>query len=184
MNWKRALLVVVLLGFAFVLLVTATIGVAVTSVVAAVADSGVVEPVFDAVSEVVDDAERLQINVDDTGVTITNLDNGRSRIIETEPRFRGDRSEIILPRVTITDPDSGDSRVIVPDMPERFPSFVFENDEHVVYWPNTDFGPNQVFAPLGFFFRGLTTLMALALVATGAWLLLRNRRAKEEAETL
>ncbi len=178
MNWKRALLVVVLLGFAFVLLVTATIGVAITSVVAAVAESGVVEPVVDAVSEVVDDADRLRIEVDDSEIIITNMDNGRSRIIATEPRFRGDQLEILVPKITITDPDSGDSQIIVPDLPQHLPSFVFENDEHVVYWSN------HVFAPMGFFFRGLTTLMALALVATGAWLLLRNRRAKEKVETL
>ncbi len=184
MNWKRALLVVVLLGFAFVLLVTATIGVAITSVVAAVAESGVVEPVVDAVSEVVDDADRLRIEVDDSEIIITNMDNGRSRIIETEPRFRGDQLEVLVPKITITDPDSGDSQIIVPDLPQHLPSFVFENEDHLVYMPNTFFGPNTFFAPIGFFFRGLTTLMALALVATGAWLLLRNRRAKEKAETL
>ena len=178
MNWKRALLVTVLLGFALILMVTAVIGIAVTTVVAAVAESGVVEPVIDAVSEVVDDAGSLRIEVDESEVVITNLDNGRSRIFETEPRYWGERSELILPRVTITDPESGDIQVIVPDLPENLPNFIFENDNQVVYWPN------HVFAPLGFFFRGLTTLMALALVATGAWLLLRNRRAKEKAETL
>lgn len=180
MNWKRALLAVVLLGFAFLLLVSATIGLAVTAVAATVVDSGLVEPVFDAVSEVAEGADRLRIEIDESEVVFTNLDNGQSRIIETELRSLDDRLEVAIPEVTITDPESGRIQILTPNLPERLPRIIFEADEHMVYLPNAYVGP----APFSFFFRGLTTLMALALVATGAWLLLRNRRAKEKAETL
>ena len=176
MNWKKALLVVVLLGVALMLFVVATVGIAVTAAAVAVAESGVVEPVIDAVSEVTDNAERLRVDIDENTVTLTDPDSGRSRVIVSGQRFRGDWAEVHVPEITITDPNSGETRVIVPDLPRRVPRVVFDAEDHIVYWPGH---------VLGTFFRGLFTLLAIGMVATGAWLLLRNRRtvsAKEKGE--
>lgn len=178
MNWKKALLAVVLLGFAFVLLVTATIGVAVTSAIAAVVESGIVEPVVDAVDEVTAGADRLHIELDESSITFTNPDNGRSRVIVPGARVHNERLELNGPEITIIDPESGDTRVIVPDLP-RVPRFIVDGNDHQVYW-----SANPL-APIGFFFRGLGTLIAVTLIATGAYLLLRNRKpapAKDKVE--
>ena len=179
MNWKKALLVVVLLGFAFVLLVTATIGVVITTAIAAVADSGIVEPIVDAVDEVTTGADRLYIELDESSITFTNPDNGRSRVIVPGARVHNERLELNGPEITIIDPESGDTRVIVPDLP-RLPRVIVDGSDHQVYW-----SANPL-APIGFFFRGLGTLIALTLIATGAYLLLRNRKqvqVKEKVET-
>lgn len=179
MKWMKALLVVVLLGFAFLLLVTATIGVAVTTAVAAVVESGVVEPIVDAVDEVSAGADRLRIELDEESITFTNPDNGRSRVIVPGVRVQNERLELNGPEFTIIDPESGDSRVIVPDLP-RVPRIIVDGNDHQVYW-----SANPL-APIGFFFRGLGTLIALTLIATGAYLLWRNRKqvqVKEKAET-
>lgn len=180
MKLMKVLLVVALLGFAFVLLVTATIGVAVTSAVAAVVESGVVEPVIDAVDEVTAGADRLHIELDESSITFTNPDNGRSRVIVPGARVHNERLELNGPEITIIDPESGDTRVIVPDLP-RVPRFIVDDNDHQVYWPVNPL------APIGFFFRGLVTLMAVTLIASGAYLLLKNRRqapAKENGKAV
>ena len=180
MNWKKVLLVVVIFGFAFVILVAATIGVAVTAVAATVVDSGLIQPVIEAVDEVTDGADRLHIELDESSITFTNPDNGRSRVIIPGVRVQGERLELNGPEITIIDPESGDTRVIVPDLP-RVPRVIVDSNDHHVYW-----SPNPL-APIGFFFRGMGTLFAVALIATGAYLLLKNRKtapAKDKAETL
>ena len=180
MNWKKALLVVVILGFAFVMLVAATVGVAVTAVVATVVDSGIVEPVVEAIDEVTAGADRLHIELDESSITFTNPDTGRSRVIIPGVRVQGERLELNGPEITIIDPENGETRVIVPDLP-RGPRFIVDGNDHQVYW-----SANPL-APIGFFFRGMGTLFAVALIATGAYLLLKNRKetsAKEKVETL
>jgi len=180
MNWKKALLVVVILGFAFVMLVAATIGVAVTAVAATVVDSGIVEPIVEAVDEVTAGADRLHIELDESSITFTNPDNGRSRVIIPGVRVQGERLELNGPKITIIDPENGETRVIVPDLP-RVPWIVVDGNDHQVYWSHNPL------APIGFFFRGMGTLFAIALIATGAYLLLKNRKeasAKEKVDTL
>jgi hypothetical protein len=180
MNWKKALLVVVILGIAFVMLVAATIGVAVTAVAATVVDSGIVEPIIEAVDEVTAGADRLHIELDESSITFTNPDNGRSRVIIPGVRVQGERLELNGPKITIIDPENGETRVIVPDLP-RVPRIVVDGNDHQVYWSHNPL------APIGFFFRGMGTLFAVALIATGAYLLLKNRKeasAKEKVDTL
>jgi hypothetical protein len=169
MSWKKALLVVLVLGFGFVLLVAATIGIAATAAVVSVVDSGVIEPVVDAVEEVTAGSNRLHIELDDESITLTNPDTGRSRVIVPGERIGDGVARWDGPEFTIVDPESGEVRVIVPDFP-RVPRVVVNGENHQFYWTTNPF------SALGFFFRGLVTLMALGLVATGAYLLLRNRR--------
>ena len=83
MNWKKALLVVLLGGFTLVFFVVAAV---------AISESGVVE-VFE---EVAGGAEHLQVNVDGQSITFTDVDIGESRVIipdttrfETECRVPG-----------------------------------------------------------------------------------------------
>jgi hypothetical protein len=96
MNWKKALLVVLLGGFTLVFFVVATVGflatTAVTTAAVAISESGVVE-VFE---EVAGGAEHLQVNVDGQSITFTDVDIGESRVIipdttrfETECRVPG-----------------------------------------------------------------------------------------------
>jgi hypothetical protein len=203
MNWKKALLVVLLGGFALVFLVVALVGfvatAAVTTAAVAISESGVVE----AFEEVADGAEQLQVDVDGQSITFTNLDNGESRVIFTDERGRSERvefslpkitiidaengeslvivpglqsaGEVIIPEITITDPDSGQSRVIIPDTTRfeterRVPRVVWDGDYDWSY------GPEHGLWVVGAMFRGLFTLIALTLIAAGAFLLLRNRR--------
>ncbi len=179
-SWMKVLLVVVLLGFAFVMLVAATIGVAVTAVAATVVDSGLVEPIINAVDEVTAGADRLHIELDESSITFTNPDNGRSRVIVPGVRVQDDRLELNGPEITIVDPENGETRVFIPDLP-RFPRVIVDGNDHQLYWSHNPL------APVDFFFRGMGTLFAIALIATGAYLLLRNRKeapAKEKVETL
>ena len=180
MNWKKALLVVVLLGFAFVFLVVATIGVAVTAVAATVFESGIVEPIVEAVDEVTAGADRLHIELDESSITFTNPDNGRSRVIVPGVRVQNERLELNGPEITIIDPENGETRVIVPEL-FGIPRVVVDGNDHQIYWSHNPL------APVGFFFRGVGTLFAVTLIAAGAYLLLKNRnaaQAKEKAETL
>jgi hypothetical protein len=175
MNWKKALLVIVVLGFAFVLLVAATIGLAVTSAVVAVVDSGVVQPVVEAIDEVTEGASRLQIELDEETITFTNPDNGRSRVIVPGARVRDGYFELDGPEITIVDPENGETRVIVPDLP-RVPRVIVNGEDHHLYWTANPL------APIGFFFRGVFTLTAVALIVVGAYLLLRARRQDQSAD--
>ena len=175
MNWKKALLVILVLGFAFVLLVAATIGLAVTSAVVAVVDSGVVQPVVEAIDDVADGASRLQVELDEESITFTNPDNGRSRVIVPGVRVREDYFELNGPEITIVDPENGKTRVIVPNLP-RVPRVIVNGEDHHFYWTANPL------APIGFFFRGVATLMAAALIVLGAYLLLRSRRQDEPVE--
>lgn len=169
MSWKKALLAVLVLGFGFVLLIAATIGIAATAAVVSVVDSGIVEPIVDAVNEVTAGSNRLNIEVDEESITLRNPDTGRSRVIIHGGRINGDVYEWDGPEFTIVNPENGEARVIVPDFP-RVPRVVANGEHHRVYWSSNPL------STLGFFFRGLVTLMALGLVATGAYVLLRSRR--------
>lgn len=160
MNWKNVLLVTIVVFFGVILLAAAAMGVlvtgALTGAVVSVAESGVWDEVVEAVDEVAAEAERVEVQVD-------------------------------VPRITVTDLDSGNSRVIVPDLPRRIPRVVVETPERLVFEApqRTIHWSPMVWSPIGAFFRGVTTLLALVLVAAGAWLLLRNRRqAKNKAETI
>jgi len=203
MNWKKAILAVLLASFALVLFVVAVIGfvttAAATTAALVISESGVVE----AFEEVADGAERLQINADGQSITFTNLDSGESRVIFTDESSRSERVEFNLPEITITDVDSGESRVIIPGLqgagegivpeititdPDSGQSRViipdtarFETKHRVprVVWDGDydwSYGPEHGLRLVGAMFRGLFTLIALALIATGAFLLLRNRR--------
>jgi hypothetical protein len=202
MNWKKALLVVTVSIFALVFFFIAATGLLATAALGAAAvaisESGVVQ----AFEEVADGADRLQIDVNDNSVTFTNPDSGESRTVtssETNGRGRiefdmpqititdsagdsrvivpGVRSvdELVMPEITITDPDSGQSRVIRPntgfDGEFRVPRIVW--DEHSNW---TYDGPGYGLRIVGGIFRGLFSLVALALIAAGAYLLIRNRR--------
>ncbi len=175
MSWKKALLVVLVLGFGFVLLIAATIGIAATAAVVSVVDSGVIEPIVDAVDEVAAGSNRLHIEVDEDSVTLRNPDTGRSRVIVPGGRINSDVFEWDGPEFTIVDPENGEARVIVPNLPWGH-RIIVNGDTQRVHWSGNPF------SALGFFFRGLVTLMALGLVATGAYLLLKNRRQESVKE--
>jgi hypothetical protein len=202
MNWKKALLVLVVAGFALVFFAVAAVGLVatagVTAAAIAISESGVVQ----AFEEVADGAERLQIEADGNTITFTNPDSGESRVVVTDehigrgrvevngpeititdaesgesvvfgPAPRGD-VEVTVPQITITDPDSGQSRVIRPhtDFRDhtdfRAPRVVWDGDHY--------YGPEQALGLIGDLFSAMFTLAALALIAAGAYVLLRNRR--------
>jgi hypothetical protein len=176
MNWKKALLVTLVGLFALMIFAVAAVGLLATAglatAAAVIANSGVVE----AFEEVADDAQRLQIDIDDNSVTFTNPDNGESRTVTSQQlRGRG-RIDFNLPEITITNPDNGQSRVIRPST-ERFedaqraPRVVWDGDADWVYY-----GPDLGLRIMGSIFRGLFSLTALALIAAGVYLLIRNRR--------
>ncbi|HSG15668.1 MAG TPA: hypothetical protein VLE70_05025 [Anaerolineae bacterium] len=200
MNWKKALLVLVVAGFALVFFAVAAVGLAatagVTAAAIAISESGVVQ----AFEEVAEGAERLQIDVDGNSVTFTNPDSGESRVVVTDEHLNrgrvdfnlpeitvtdgesgervvfgpGPRGEIevTVPQITITDPDSGQSRVIRPHTDFRAPRVVWDGDY--------TYGPELGLRIVGGIFRGLFSLAALVLIATGAFLLLRNRRRAQD----
>jgi hypothetical protein len=209
MNWKKALLVVLLGGFALIFLVVAVVGfvatAAVTTAAVAVSESGIVE----AIEEVADGADQLQIDVDGESITFTNLDSGESRVVFSDESSRSERVEFSLPEITITDVDGGQSRVIVPGLrtmgevtvpeftitdPDNGQSRVlipdmsrYETRRHVtrVVWDGDydwSYGPEHGLRVVGAIFRGLFTLIALTLIAAGAFLLLRNRRQNQVAD--
>ena len=196
MNWKKALLVLVIAGFALVFFAVAAVGLIATAAVAtaavAISESGVVQ----AFEEVADGTERLQIEADGNTITFTNPDSGESRVVVTDehvgrgrvdfnlpeititdaeggesvvfgPGPRGD-AEVSVPQITITDPDSGQSRVIRPHTDFRAPRVVWDGDHY--------YGPEQALGLIGDMFSAMFTLAALVLIAAGAFLLLRNRR--------
>jgi hypothetical protein len=202
MNWKKALLVTVLGLFALVFFVVAAAGLLATAALGtaavAISESGVVQ----AFEEVADGATRLQIQVDDNAVTITNPDSGESRTVVSEepllngrldfnlpeitvtdaegdsrvfiPGLRG-VDELVVPEITITDPDNGQSRVIRPSVDVRS-----EFRAPRVVWDNdhewTYYGPELGLRLVGGILRGLFNLVALALIIVGVYLLIRNRR--------
>ena len=205
MNWKKALLVVTVSIFALVFFFVAATGLLATAALGAAAvaisDSGVVE----AFEEVADGADRLQIDINDNSVTFSNPDSGESRTITSNEiagsgRIEFDMPEItitdsagesrvvvpsvrsvdelVMPEITITDPDSGQSRVIRPntrfDGEFRAPRVVWDSDANWVHH-----GPDLGLRIVGGIFRGLVSLVALALIAAGAYLLIRNRRQAE-----
>ena len=204
MNWKKALLVLVVAGFALVFFAVAAVGLAatagVTAAAIAISESGVVQ----AFEEVAEGAERLQIDVDGNSVTFTNPDSGESRVVVTDehlgrgrvdfnlpeitvtdgesgervvfgPGPRGE-IEVTVPQITITDPDSGQSRVIRPSADFRAPRVVWDGDHY--------YGPDRALGLVGDMFQAMFTLAALVLIAAGAFLLLRNRRqAQTKLET-
>ena len=201
MNWKKAVLITVVGVFALVFFVVAAAGLLATAAIGAAAvaisESGVVQ----AFEEVSAGADRVQIDIDENSVTFTNPDSGESRTVtsgeylghgridlnvpeitvtdgdgQSRVIVPGLRSvdELVLPEITITDPDSGQSRVIRPntrfDGEFRAPRVVWDNDGDWTYY-----GPEHGLRLVGGIFRGLFTLVALALILAGAYLLLRNR---------
>ncbi len=198
MNWKKALLVSVLAFTALIVFAVAAVGLLATAGLAtaavAISESGVVQ----AFEEVAVDAERLQIVVDENSVTFTNPDSGESRTVTasgTNGRGRIDLSfsessatgaagesrvivpalpgvdEPSIPEITITDPDSGQSRVIRPNADIRVPRVVWDDTFDWTYH-----GPELGLRIVGGIFRGLFNLAALVLIAAGVYLLIRNRR--------
>jgi len=210
-NWKKALLVTVVGIFVLVFFVVAAAGLLATAALgaaaAAISDSGLVQ----AFEEVADGADRLQIQIDEHSVTITNPDSGESRIVTSEdalgrgrfdlnlpeitvtdiqgegrvfvPGLRG-LDELVAPEITIIDPDSGQSRVIRPNVDIRSeiraPRVVWDGEYDWTYH-----GPEYGLRLVGGFFRGLFNLVALVLIGAGVYLLVRNRRqAAAEVDTV
>lgn len=205
MNLLKALVVVVLGISVVIFLAVAVIGVvataAVTTAAVAISESGVVQ----AFEEVADGAERVQIEVDEGSISFTNPDSGESRVVITETGLRGSRlelnvpeiavtdglgerrvivpglrgrGEVSVPEITITDPDSGQSRVLIPDtvrhdVDVRVPRVVWDGDYEWHY------GPEAGLRVVGGIFRGLFNLAALVLIVAGVYLLIRNRRRDE-----
>ena len=171
MNWKKALLISVVGFFVLVFFAVAALGLLATAGLAAAAavisDSGVVQ----AFEEVAVDAQRLQIDIDDNSVTFTNPDSGESRTVTSREISGRGRIDFNLPEITITNPDNGQSRVIRPNTDIRAPRVVWDGDSHWAYD-----GPSLGLRIVGGFFRGLFNLVALTLIAVGAYLLIRNRR--------
>jgi len=171
MNWKKALLVSVLAFTALVIFAVAAVGLLATAglatAAAVISDSGVVQ----AFEEVAVDAQRLQIDVADNSVTITNPDSGESRTVTSRDISGRGRIDFNLPEITITNPDSGQSRVIRPNTDIRVPRVVWDGDYDWTYH-----GPNLGLRIVGGIFHGLFNLVALTLIVAGAYLLIRNRR--------
>ena len=115
MNWKKALLVFVLAGFALVFLAVAAVGLlataGLTAAAVAISESGVVQ----AFEEVAEGAERLQIDVDDNSITFTNPDSGESRVVTTDEYIGRGRVRVDVPKVEVNVPDV---RVTVPEVPK------------------------------------------------------------------
>jgi hypothetical protein len=201
--FKKVVLVVVVSFMALVFLALAVAGVAaaagLATAAAVISDSGVVQ----AFEEVADGADRLEISVDENSITFTNPDSGQSRTVTAEEPFGHGRvqfdlsgltvtgsdgetvvvspvgsinGEVRLPEITITNPDNGESRVIVPSA-ERF-----DNNFRVprITWDGRDYGALTGLRILGQFVRGLFTLALLLVVAVIAYALLRNRSRHEE----
>jgi hypothetical protein len=153
MNWKKALLVLVLAGFALVFFVVAAVGLAATAAVTtaavAISESGVVQ----AFEDVADGAERIQIDVDGNSVTFTNPDSGESRVVVAEEHLGRGRLHFNLPEITVTDAESGEKVVIGPG-----PRGQVDVTVPSVTITDPDSGQSRV------------------LIAAGAYILLRNRR--------
>ena len=112
MNWKKFLLVLVLGTFALVFFTVAAVGcaatVAVSAAAAAIDESGVVQ----AFEEVAAGAERLQVDLDENSLTVTNLDSGESRVVMAESAGRVDAN---MPEITITESGDGAGQIILAD---------------------------------------------------------------------
>ena len=121
MNWMKALLIVVLAGFALVFLVVAAVGLAATAAVTtaavAVSESGVVQ----AFEEVAEGAERLQIDVDDNSITFTDPDSGESRVVTVDEHIGRGRVEVNVPEVKVTVPEVPKVDVSVPEVKVTVP---------------------------------------------------------------
>lgn len=150
MDWKKALLIFVGLSIAFVLLVSAAIGLVATAGVIAVAESGLVDTVVDNVVQVVEEGERVTIEVDVPRVTVTDLDSRRS--------------QEIVPHL----------EQIVPRLDHRAERIVIEGRDQIDFWPGF------FWAPFNFLARTFVTLLAVGMVALGVWLLVRGRRPVEK----
>ena len=114
MNWKKALLITVLAVFALVFFAVAAVGFAATAAVTAAAVAISESDVVQAFEEVADGAERLQIDIDENSLTVTNLDSGESRTVVGDGQFGRGRVDFNLPEITITDADGGQSVVFSP----------------------------------------------------------------------
>ena len=142
MNWKKALLVLVIAGFALVFFAVAAVGLiataAATTAAVAISESGVVQ----AFEEVADGAERLQIEADGNTITFTNPDSGESRVVVTDEHIGRGRIDFNLPEITITDAEGGESVVFGPgpsgEVEVRVPQITItdaEGGESVVFAP-------------------------------------------------
>jgi hypothetical protein len=196
--FKKVVLIVVVSFMALVMLAVAVAGVAATAglatAAAVISESGVVE----AFEEVADGADRLQIELQDNSVTFTNPDSGESRTIVANERFGRGRVQfdlpevtvsdadgetvvfspgwyvedgVRLPEITITDPDTGQSRVIVPSS-ERIEDG--RGSARIVV-NGREYGSFYGLRFVGEFLRGLFVLAALVLIGAGAFVLLRRR---------
>jgi hypothetical protein len=112
MNWKKALLVLVIGTFALVFFTVAAVGcaatAAVTAAAAAIDESGVVQ----AFEEVADGAERLQVDIDENALTVTNLDTGESMVVRDDSSAHVDWD---MPEITVTESRDGAGQIIVSD---------------------------------------------------------------------
>ena len=187
MNWKKVLLVIAGLGLAFVLMVSIGLGLVAAAGVATVA----------AVADAIDEAGGLTIT-DGDGETFSldvgegggiTFSDGEGEALSIDVSEAGGISfserdgdsvlvEVDVPRITVTEGESGSTRVIVPGFDGRIgPLFEGPDGRVTVHVPDHISYRNDFFlAPLGFFFRTVTVLAGLGLLTLGGYMLLRNRK--------
>jgi hypothetical protein len=166
MNWKKALLVFVVVVFGFVLLAAAAFGVVAAvgiASVAAILDETTVETVVDSVEEIARDVERVEVTVDVPEVVFTDPESGQSRVII--PDLPGERGRIIVDGLS-----GEEGRLSIDAFPFEDSRFIFRAPDRVI------FGPAFVINQVGHFIRTVFTILGLVLVGLGAWLLLKNRQ--------
>ena len=187
MNWKKLLLALVGLGLALVLIASIVLGLLAAAGVATVA--AVADAIDEAGGITVTDAkgESFSLEVGESGgITFSDGDGEAFSIDVSEAggiRFSdrdGDTAtiEMDVPKITVTEGESGSARVIVPDFDGRFlPRFEGRDGRVTVHVPDNVHYRNEFFlAPISFFFRMVTVLAGVGLLALGGYILLKNRQ--------
>jgi hypothetical protein len=180
MNWQKVLLVLVGLVVAFVLLVTAALGLAAVAGVVAVAESGVLDSISVTVDEAVAGADQVRVQVDVPEITVTDGGRGRAHITAQGENGRFEFN-VDGPGVTVTDLESGEIRRVVPRLDSRIDrfevdGFEFQTRDHAIFWPH------GILSPLFFLVRGFFVLVAIGMIAAGVIILRRNRQAPPKKE--
>jgi hypothetical protein len=112
MNWKKVILIVAVSVFALAFFTVAAVGFAATAALGtaavAISESGVVE----AFEEVAAGAGRLQVNVAENSLTVTNLDSGESVGVAGEG---GGHVALGVPEITVTESGDGAGQIVIAD---------------------------------------------------------------------
>jgi len=77
--------------------------------------------------------------------------------------------ELDVPQITITDPETGVSEIVVPDLPSRGPRIRFERPDFDYQWHV------RTWNPFSFIGGAMRFLFAITLVGLGAYILLKKR---------